>query len=233
MPAFKSVRPKGFHVGKVMFCATVLFIALSGCERKPPVSQQEQLPKLEAIRPKAEAGDPEAQRLMGAIFARGAGVKQDYKEAAKWYRQAAEKGNAAAQTALGELCEAGQGVPRNEAAAATWYRKAADQGYAPAQYAPADPAQAVKWYRAAAEQGDSLSQYNLGMRYMEAKGVAPDPVEAWKWLALAEAGGITDAKNAKDAVSSNLNSDQLARAKALVRDFKPHAPDKTQAPAGK
>jgi TPR repeat protein len=80
-------------------------------------------------------------------------VKLDYKEAAKWYRQAADQGNAGAQNALGELYEAGQGVLR-------------------------DQAEAAKWYRRAAEQGHAAGQYGLAVMYLMGNGVLKDDAEA-------------------------------------------------------
>lgn len=40
----------------------------------------------------AEAGDPDAQFVMGRMFARGEGVLQDYVEAHKWYNLASSRG---------------------------------------------------------------------------------------------------------------------------------------------
>jgi TPR repeat protein len=39
-------------------------------------------------------------------------VRQDYIEAANWFRKAADQGNADAQTSLGVLYVNGQGVPK-------------------------------------------------------------------------------------------------------------------------
>jgi hypothetical protein len=58
------------------------------------------------------------------------GVRQDYRQAAAWYRKAAEQGNADAQFNLGYLYDKGQGVPQDYAQAAAWYRKAAERGVA-------------------------------------------------------------------------------------------------------
>ncbi len=49
---------------------------------------------------------------LGLIYAKGQGVKQDFAEAANWYRKAAEKGNAFAQTNLGLFYAQG---PRRDA----------------------------------------------------------------------------------------------------------------------
>jgi hypothetical protein len=46
-------------------------------------------------------------------------------------------------------------------------------------------AEAVKWYRKAADQGSGEAHYHLGMCYAEGRGVAPDEVEAYAYLKLA------------------------------------------------
>ncbi|WP_315496945.1 tetratricopeptide repeat protein, partial [Haemophilus parahaemolyticus] len=46
--------------------------------------------------PLAEQGDAAAQFNLGVMYGNGRGVKQDYFEAVKWYRQAAEQGQAKA-----------------------------------------------------------------------------------------------------------------------------------------
>jgi uncharacterized protein len=58
----------------------------------------------------------------------------NYKEAAKWYRQAAETGHGQAQYSLANLYALGQGVKTSYQQAAHWYRKAARQGIPETQY---------------------------------------------------------------------------------------------------
>jgi TPR repeat protein len=187
------------------------------------------------IRAQAERGNADAQKRLGAIYARGQGVKQDYAQAAHWYRRAADQGHAGAQAALGELYEAGQGVTRDDAEAAQWYRRAAEQGHAPAQYnlailyvmgkgVPHDNAEALKWYRQAADHGDALAQYNLGMRYYEGNAVAPDPVEAYQWLSLAAAQGMPDAAKARDEVKRRMTREQIAEGRRRTDAFAAKTP---------
>ena len=57
------------------------------------------------------------------------GVKQDYFEAVKWYRQAAEQGYVKAQFILGGLYLLGKGVQVNKSLAKEWFGKACDNGY--------------------------------------------------------------------------------------------------------
>ena len=62
-------------------------------------------------RPLAEAGNAEAQTLLGAMYWSGEGVPRDHREAAKWYLRAAEKGYARAQNDIGFMYGFGEGVP--------------------------------------------------------------------------------------------------------------------------
>ena len=51
----------------------------------PLAAQQESIEELSA---RAEAGDADAQYNLGASYASGSGVPQDYTEAVRWYRLA-------------------------------------------------------------------------------------------------------------------------------------------------
>ena len=67
--------------------------------------------------------------MLGVMYARGIGVKQDDFEAVKWYRQAAEQGYANAQAILGFSYLLGQsGVQVNKSLAKEWFGKACDNG---------------------------------------------------------------------------------------------------------
>ena len=47
----------------------------------------------ELAKTRAEAGDANAQLLLGVMYDHGKGVLEDDKEAVKWYRKAAEQGH--------------------------------------------------------------------------------------------------------------------------------------------
>jgi TPR repeat protein len=156
------------------------------------------------FRPFAEAGQANAQYILGWIYQNGDGVQRDNAEAAKWYQRAAEKGNVDAQYALGSLYAAGAGVPRDDAAAVKWFRKAAEQGKAAAQYilgymlsagegAPRNEAEGLTWYRKAAEQGLADAQYALALGLAYGKGTTKDEQEANVWLRKAADQGNVDA----------------------------------------
>ena len=113
----------------------------------------------------AEAGDAEAQYRLGLDYY----DREDYAEAARWWRLAAENYSSAssyteeAAYRLGDLYYRGWGVPE-------------------------DNAEAEKWLRRGAEHGSSQNQFDLGKRYYHGWGVKEDKSEAVKWWRLAVGG---------------------------------------------
>ena len=116
----------------------------------------------------------------------------------------AEQGDAEAQYKLGRAYEIGYPYPvfRNDAEGAKWYRLAAEQGYAAAQY-------------------------SLGLRYATGDGVPQDYIQAHMWLHLAAAShdypdwDRDEAAQMRDMIGSALSAEDLTRALALARDWKP------------
>ena len=121
-------------------------------------------------------------------------IRQDYAEAAKWFRLAAEQGDAEAQYNLGLLYSNGQGVPQDYVATA-------------------------KWFRLAAEQGHTDAQSNLGVLYASGQGVPQDYVEAHKWFNLAAASGGESAGKNRDTAASLMTPAQIAEAQKLAREW--------------
>jgi TPR repeat protein len=75
---------------------------------------------LESIRKLAEQGDAAAQFAMGARYATGEEVPQDYNEAVRWFSMAAEQGHVISQATLGAYYWAGRGVPQDLVKAYLW-----------------------------------------------------------------------------------------------------------------
>lgn len=142
----------------------------------------------------AQAGEPQAQYMLGIMYEAGDGVLAIQTEAVKWYRLAANQGYAGAQTRLGLIYRFGLGVQQNYMLARSWFHKAADQGDAVAQQnlghlfrlgtgAPADHKTAASWFRKAADQGLAESQHNLAMMLMlGGAGVDMDLNAAAAWF---------------------------------------------------
>ena len=157
---YRRAAEQGHLVCSTLVVATlILAVCSSACVQ----TQDEHRPAAQALadlRASAEAGDAEAQFILGGIHVTGVGVPQDAAEAVAWYRCAAEQGDASAQSNLGGMYDQGLGVSQ-------------------------DAAGAVAWYRRAAEQGHVRAQYNLGGMYAEGRAVPADAVEAHMWLTIA------------------------------------------------
>jgi localization factor PodJL len=86
---------------------------------------------------------------------------------------------------------------------------------------------AIDWYLKAANHGFREAQFALGRIYWLGQGGAINNVEAYKWYALGLAAKTPgDGIAATAATESNYNAslmsaDQLEKAKALVRDWRP------------
>jgi TPR repeat protein len=81
-------------------------------------------------RPLAGQGDAKAQAALGAMYAYGLDVPQDYAAALARYHKAADQGPAEAQYNLGLMYDNGHGAPQGYKAALVWSCKAVEQGLA-------------------------------------------------------------------------------------------------------
>lgn len=117
----------------------------------------------------ANAGNTDAQAMMGVLYFRGNGVKQNDSEAARWFEKAARAGNPDAQTFMGVMNLEGRGVPKNER-------------------------QALVWFEKAARAGETNAQNYLATAYMKGQGTTPDTAKARQWLRKAADQGDTDAE---------------------------------------
>jgi uncharacterized protein len=121
-------------------------------------------------------------------------ARNDHEFTVQLYQDSAENGEADAQYKLGLLYLTGNGALQDFAEAAKWLKRAAEQGYA-------------------------LAQYELGLIYRTGYGLGVDPVKSYMWLNLAAAAGIQQAVAARDEVMRSLNSNQLAQAQKVSREW--------------
>jgi TPR repeat protein len=77
-------------------------------------------PSLQELKAAAQDGEPSAQYAMGARYATGEGVSQDYAAAARWFTLAAKKGYAPAQGMLGAYYWSGRGLRKDLKQAYFW-----------------------------------------------------------------------------------------------------------------
>ncbi len=150
----------------------VLLALLPGCSRQEGVPDKLTVPAVlrqDLAYGKADAGDAEAQYMVGEAFRTGYRVTKDPGAAMAWYRKSATHGFSAAQLRLGEAYLAGTGVPLDKPTAVAWLRKAAD--------------------------GDEPeAQYLLGRMYLNGDGLPKDLTAAYDWLERAAAQGHAEAE---------------------------------------
>lgn len=108
----------------------------------------------------------------------GEGIREDRKEALRWYEKAAYLGSIEAMNYVGNIYYMGEAVPRDEAIALKWYKKAADLGsstamnyignmYYEGRGVPLSFEKARYWYNKAIAKGNFSAMFNLGYIYYE------------------------------------------------------------------
>ena len=153
-----------------------------------------------AARPELDHADAEGQFNRGLQFAAGAGVTQDYAQAADWYRKAAEQNHGLAQFNLGVMYAQGQGVARNDAQSAVWFGRAANLG-------------------------DAGGQYNMGRNCHRASqdGLPADAaearIEAYKWFQLSAAQGYKDSEGAYVLLTPKMTREDVTEANQRIAKF--------------
>jgi hypothetical protein len=148
----------------------------------------------------ADAGDLEAQALLGHLLLEGRGIARDASLAVRWFRIAAGRGHAMACNMLGRCLEHGWGCAADAGEAARYYRIAGDAGLdwglynlanllATGRGAARDEPAAFGLYLRAARQGHAKSMNLVGRHYEEGRVVPRDLAAAHAWYRQsAEAG---------------------------------------------
>jgi TPR repeat protein len=166
-----------------------------------PVAEAPKPAPIPGAQQAAAPKDPQPGSLDAGWEAFGRG---DYDGALAIWKPLAEQGDVNMQLLVGSIYDLGQGVPQ-------------------------DDAEAVKWYELAANQGSAKGQYQLGALYARSSQVK-NPVEGYKWLTIAAhtlesgpQGGVTadQATTLRTLIENQLNKDQIAKARAEAKAFKP------------
>jgi TPR repeat protein len=163
---------------------------------------------LREVTPLAEAGNADAQHLLGLMYYMGRGVQRDYRQAFSWHYKAALQGKADAQYVIGAMYYTGNAVPQDHKLAVEWFRKAAEQGHPDAQHA-------------------------LGLMYRyHVAGMPQDVVLAYMLMNLAAAKGHRNATEQRASIARQMTQEQIDEGQALSRSWKPGSPLPTQSHSG-
>lgn len=133
-------------------------ISAAGQECRARNDAKEYEKALKACTQAGEAGDLEAQHIVGRLYEKGNGTARDLETSLKWYQRAADKGHPASQ--------------RRVAAAYYWGLGGA----------PKDDKKAFEWFKRAAEGGDKRAQKQMAEAYRRGLGGLPrDEKLAREW----------------------------------------------------
>ncbi len=180
----------------------------------------------------AEAGDTEAQFILGSLYFTGIEMSKDTPKAVQWLQKAAEQEHVYAQDLLGIIYQFGdEKVPKDAKKAVKWLQKAAEQGHAMAQTdlgaiyrkgedVPKNVVKAVEWWQKAAANGIAKAQFNLGLLYASGDETPPDPARAYAWLSLASVQINDEATALLIKIAGKMTSTQIAEGQRLASDWK-------------
>src|SRR5262249_28842236 len=139
-------------------------------------------------------GYSSVQLTLGRLYADGAGVPQNFAEAARWYQKAAADDPLAA-VSLGDLYAEGRGVDHNDT-------------------------EATRWYRRAAERGLATGEYKLAQSCLTGKGIRADRAEGYAWLDLAASQEPQKYQAELAKLREQLTPEQLAEAQRTLAELK-------------
>lgn len=190
---------------------------------------------LDDLKSRANTGDPAATRQLADMYYAGlGGVRQDFREAARWYEKLAKLGDARAQTSLGLMYARGYGVEKDLRKAHRYWSFAAAQNdpgaqfnlglsYSLGQGVAQDFRRAAEWYRKAAIRGHVQAQHNLGMLYHLGKGVDRDPLRAYFWVKVAALQGDVIARDNVTVLAADLTPEQIREADGKAETWRAKA----------
>jgi TPR repeat protein len=154
----------------------------------------------EEVLRRAQAGDAEAEYLLGRRLITGAGGSRNLNDGVSWLRKAADQGYGNAEYLLGTLYEQGSGVEHDDRKAVEWFRKAAQQDSPHAmeklgrfEDRALNRTEALKWYEKAARAGDGQALVDLAQMYRTGLAVKKDEAMAREYFKRAAELGVTDA----------------------------------------
>jgi TPR repeat protein len=124
-----------------------------------PELKREQI-EMDVIKKLAHEGNPQVQLLLAEFYIEGKVIKQNYKKATSWLKEAANQELGQAQLRLGYMTAMGKGIAY-------------------------DPIQAIEWYEKSGKNGISNGYLNIAMMYFVGEGVEQNYTTAYHYYRLA------------------------------------------------
>ena len=173
----------------------------------------------------------QATYALGDCYFVGEGVERDHAKSLEWFSKSAAQGEQGAQFRIARILEKGDPSVRDPLQALGEYKKSANGGNAHAEYlvgtyyeegkgVPQDIARAIQSYKIAAPKSED-ARAKLAYFYGQGKGVAADPVEAYKWLETAKSSASGDLvlSKLKTKLEAKLTPEQRKAAAAKIEAY--------------
>jgi TPR repeat protein len=184
-------------ISLVSYLVLGISVAMGQTSTSPAASSSQQQvmpsplsrPEILQLQTKADAGDANAQTMLGEAYRDSNGVPQNDALALKWFGKAANQGGDVAENDLGNMYNIGAGVE-------------------------VDKKEAVRWYHKSAKQGNSKAMFNLGASYYNGDGVEVDQIASLAWFLLAQEAG---SRLADGAVRRAIDEKEASPMQAAAR----------------
>ena len=184
---------------------------------------------LRALRPLANQGDISAQVILGNLYEKGLGIKQDNSTALSWYEKAAEQNSKEGQYNAGLMYFNGSGVEVNREASYQWFSKAAEAGSMEAAYmlgvsyhdgkgVSVNFERARFWFLKSAKQQYANAQLMYAFMLQAGEGGESEPSKAMVWAKIAEKNGQVDALKVIIPASMTLSELEIATAEKIASE---------------
>ena len=159
----------------------------------------------ETLEKHAKAGDPVAQRFMGAMYSSRARRAAQRRVRDRVVQEGREQGDLLSMHDLAVIYARAPGKLRNTGEALKWFRAAAEKGYARSQANLAymliegdgtaqDLPQAKSWLDKAVAQHEPFGEFLLGKLYRDGRGVDKDTARGARLIGLAADAGLREAQ---------------------------------------
>ncbi len=116
----------------LLFISLILLSCGTGKSARQAFEAGDYATAYKLFRPRAEAGEAEAQNYLGVHYYLGLGVKRNWRQALQWYEKAANQGDPSAQLNYGLMHHNGYGTTPDIGTAFMWYYASYRQGNATA-----------------------------------------------------------------------------------------------------
>jgi TPR repeat protein len=172
----------------------------------------------------------DAMALVGIMYIKGNGVKQDSQKGLKWLLRGADRGSLMALENLVAVYLNGEGAEKDPSKAFEYAKEAAESGSVQMQYILArmygdgvgtvrNYSKEYQWLTKAAKQDYVDAQYELGILYLNGRGITKDEINALAWFMVSASHGDKKANAKVESLRKDLRGEQIKEAEQRSKEL--------------